>query len=320
MPRKFDFLSLELFVTVCECRSITHAAERENITASAVSKRISQLEQVVGAPLLSRTHSGVSPTAEGLRLLEHARNVLYSLDVIEREVARGDSLRGFVRILANPAAVAEFVPAAVASFLACQRHRHIDVQIGESASQQVVMGVKSGLAAVGVCWADVDMGGVQWMPARCDDLSVVVPHGHPLARRPGVAFGETLDYDQVGIHPAGPITDHLRRESVRRGRLLRYRIVAPTYEAMVQFVEAGLAIAILPTGIGRRFALAGRVATVRLTDGWNDRQFAICCRSQHSLQGPAAALFNHLVAQVGSTVGSGTAEIASGQGRSSEAR
>ncbi|RVB17859.1 LysR family transcriptional regulator, partial [Mesorhizobium sp. M7A.F.Ca.CA.004.05.1.1] len=41
---RFDLLSLQLFVAVCEEQSIAKAADREHIAASAVSKRISDLE------------------------------------------------------------------------------------------------------------------------------------------------------------------------------------------------------------------------------------------------------------------------------------
>ena len=46
--RHFDPLSLRLFVAVCEERNIALAAQREAIVASAVSKRISQMEEATG--------------------------------------------------------------------------------------------------------------------------------------------------------------------------------------------------------------------------------------------------------------------------------
>ena len=42
---RFDLLSLKLFAAVCEQQSIARAAEREHIAPSAVSKRISDLEE-----------------------------------------------------------------------------------------------------------------------------------------------------------------------------------------------------------------------------------------------------------------------------------
>ena len=52
--RRIDLTSLQLFVAVCELGSIGRAAEREFIAASAVSKRLSDLEAAVGTALLYR--------------------------------------------------------------------------------------------------------------------------------------------------------------------------------------------------------------------------------------------------------------------------
>jgi DNA-binding transcriptional LysR family regulator len=86
MEKSYDLTSLRLFVAVCEVKSITHAAEMEAIAASAVSKRIAKLEQLAGTRLLVRGRSGVVPTKTGATLLEHARNLIYNLDLIDRDL------------------------------------------------------------------------------------------------------------------------------------------------------------------------------------------------------------------------------------------
>src|SRR5207248_9120904 len=114
MRERFDFTSLDLFVAVCENGSIWKAAESKNLRASAISKRITQLEEFVGAPLLARTSTGVAPTDMGVRLLEHARTVVYTREILERDIAKNSGdLRGSVRIAANRSANAAFVPASV---------------------------------------------------------------------------------------------------------------------------------------------------------------------------------------------------------------
>ena len=50
--RRLDLTSLQLFVAVCELGSIGKAAEREFIAASAVSKRLADLENAVDTQLL----------------------------------------------------------------------------------------------------------------------------------------------------------------------------------------------------------------------------------------------------------------------------
>lgn len=71
--RRIDLTSLQLFVAVCELGSIGRAAEREFIAASAVSKRLSDLETAVDTALLYRHSRGVTLTPAGESLLHHAR-------------------------------------------------------------------------------------------------------------------------------------------------------------------------------------------------------------------------------------------------------
>ena len=67
--RRMDLTSLQLFVAVCELGSIGRAAEREFIAASAVSKRLSDLEATLETPLLYRHTRGVDLTPAGESLL-----------------------------------------------------------------------------------------------------------------------------------------------------------------------------------------------------------------------------------------------------------
>jgi DNA-binding transcriptional LysR family regulator len=66
---------------------------------------------------------------------------------------------------------------------------------------------------------------------------------------------------------------------------------------MIHFVEVGVAVAIMPGRVASRYARVAPVVTVQLSDAWEDRQFAVCCRSRRALPKPAAALFNLLTAR-----------------------
>eukprot|EP01036_Dinobryon_divergens_P048481 gene48481-65038_t len=85
--RDLDLQTLRLFAAVCEQRSIARVAEQESIVGSAISKRLAQLEDTVGTPLLLRKRRGVVPTPAGETLLEHARTMLASVGQIERDMA-----------------------------------------------------------------------------------------------------------------------------------------------------------------------------------------------------------------------------------------
>ncbi|WP_152986924.1 helix-turn-helix domain-containing protein, partial [Bordetella bronchiseptica] len=59
---RFDLVTLRLFVAVYEERSLSKAAEREFIAPSALSKRITDMEQMLNRELFIRNHRGIEPT------------------------------------------------------------------------------------------------------------------------------------------------------------------------------------------------------------------------------------------------------------------
>ena len=59
------FSRIEVFVKVVEQGSFSKAADKLNITKSAVSKHVQTLEDQLGVRLLNRTTRSISPTEEG---------------------------------------------------------------------------------------------------------------------------------------------------------------------------------------------------------------------------------------------------------------
>lgn len=67
------FSALPIFVTVVECGSFSLAGQKLGLSKSAISKRISQLEQHLGIQLLQRTTRSLSLTDAGARYFEYIR-------------------------------------------------------------------------------------------------------------------------------------------------------------------------------------------------------------------------------------------------------
>lgn len=124
--KDLDLTSLRYFVAVCDTGNITRAAEQENLVASAISKRLAQLEEDLGVPLLERRRRGVAPTAAGEALLEHSRAILANATRIVQDVASfGGVQLGQVRLLATVSSIAEQLPDDVAAFMQMPEHRRI---------------------------------------------------------------------------------------------------------------------------------------------------------------------------------------------------
>ncbi|MBW3528936.1 LysR family transcriptional regulator [Shewanella sp. NKUCC05_KAH] len=67
------FSALPIFVTVVECGSFSLASQKLRLSKSAVSKRITLLEQSLGIQLLHRTTRSLSLTEAGARYFDYVR-------------------------------------------------------------------------------------------------------------------------------------------------------------------------------------------------------------------------------------------------------
>jgi DNA-binding transcriptional LysR family regulator len=104
---------------VARAGSIRRAAERLNVTASAINRRIADLEAELGTALFERLPRGMRPTAAGELLLAHIRTQAADLDRVRSQIEELQGLRrGTVRLACSQALAHRFVGAAIAGFRA----------------------------------------------------------------------------------------------------------------------------------------------------------------------------------------------------------
>ena len=213
--RRIDLTSLQLFVAVCELGSIGKAAEREFIAASAVSKRLSDLEATLDTPLLYRHTRGVDLTPAGESLLHHARSVLFSLEKMQGELSEyADGVRGHVRVHASISAIMQFLPEDLGDFI--RQHTEIKIDLEEHLSTEVVRAVQEGAADLGICNTANGTGELQTLPYRHDQLVLIVPKGHALLAQGAIHFE-----DSTGLRPGRPALQQLDLPGHAPGRRRR---------------------------------------------------------------------------------------------------
>jgi DNA-binding transcriptional LysR family regulator len=282
-------------VAVCELGSIGRAAEREFIAASAISKRLSDLEATLGTPLLYRHARGVDLTPAGESLLHHARSVLYSLEKMQGELSEyADGVRGHVRVHANISAIVQFLPEDLGAFR--RDHEEIKIDLEEHLSAEVLRAVHEGAADLGICHAAAaeTSDTLQTRPYRRDRLVLIVPRGHALAREKAVAFEASLDYDHVGLHSNSSIYLAMRGAAARLQKPIRLRIHVTGLDAMCRMIHNGLGVGVMPH---RAFSLmhgVGDLSSVGLTDAWAERSLELVARDFSTLPVTARLLVDHL--------------------------
>ena len=303
--RRIDLTSLQLFVAVCEAGSIGRAAEREFIAASAISKRLADLEGALGTALLYRHARGVDLTPAGQSLLHHARSVLYGLEKMQGELSEyAEGVRGHVRVHASISAIVQFLPEDLGRFV--RLHPQIRIDLEEHLSSDVVRAVQEGAADLGICNASAlasHGSAPQVQPYRHDRLALVVPAAHALAAQAAIAFEHTLDQDHVGLHANSSIALAMHRTALRAGRQIRLRIRVTGLDAMCRMIDNGLGVGIMPMRAFELMHGAGELRAVPLTDAWAQREISLIARDFDTLPVTARTLVDHLRAETTPTAG-----------------
>lgn len=83
-----DLRALRYFIAVVEAGSLSRAAHALYVAQPALTAQIKKLEAGLGAELLQRSHSGVTPTPAGNQLYEDARRLLSDAEAMGERIRR----------------------------------------------------------------------------------------------------------------------------------------------------------------------------------------------------------------------------------------
>ncbi len=126
---------LEVFVQVVETGSFTAAAKALEMSKSQVSRRLSALEDRLGARLLNRTTRRLATTDEGAAFHARGLQLLADLEEAEQAVASAaDCPRGTVKLSLPTALSRRYLAALTAEFM----ERYPEVNVVASASDRFV--------------------------------------------------------------------------------------------------------------------------------------------------------------------------------------
>jgi len=251
-----DLASMALFAQVVQRRSFTAAAREAGLAKSAVSKRISALEERLGVRLLTRTTRSLTLTEEGLRYYEHCAALVTAADAAEDAVAGASTAaRGPLRVGAPVTLAQMYLADAVAGFLA----RWPDIEIDLAVEDRLIDVVEGGFdVAVRITrLADSSLIARRLATDRlvvCAAPSYLAARGRPASPADLVGH-ECLHYALV------PHAGEWRFRGPRGAYSVpvRGRLTASNGTVLVRAALAGLGFAVVP-----RFMVADEVAAGRL--------------------------------------------------------
>jgi DNA-binding transcriptional LysR family regulator len=261
-----DLANLSAFVAVADQRSFRAAASRLEVTPSALSHSMRQLEGRLGVRLLNRTTRSVSVTDAGQRLLEQLRP---AIDQIASALENLDQARlrpaGRLRIYATSHLAATVIVPIWERFLSTYPEVYLELHVGNGPIDIVAKGFDAGIGAQD--HAAADMIAVRAMgPTK---LVIVGAPSYFARRRPprtpdDLARHSCVQYRQTDGRVIGwPL---LRNGKTRRISVDGRVMVNDPYLATRAAVD-GLGISITTEAVAEPFLRSGQL--VRVLNDWS---------------------------------------------------
>lgn len=282
---------LRALLALAQHRSFVRAADTLHITQSAFSRRIAQLEDVVGARLVERTSRRVALTPLGQQLVDQARIFVTQLDQSLEDAyrhARGES--GSLTLACLTTVAYSRLPAVLGSFR--QSYPNVRLHVRDDTGQRVTQSVINREAEFGVTVYSEDATDLVMQSVARDPFVLAVSPEHPLASHKSLTWQELAHWKPVS----------LGRSSANRtlidACLMREGIAPPWFDevehlsTMIGFLRNAQVVGVLP-----RMALDARepdLVMLPLTQPVLSRDIVLIRRAETELGKAAQALWDML--------------------------
>lgn len=289
---RYELTDLKLFLEIAQARNLSAGAAAVHITASSASYRLKNLEQAIGTALFTRTPRGMDLTLAGEAMLQHVRDLLEGVKLMQNDVGRFVSgFKGHVRLAANSSALNGFATASMGRFLLLQPE--VDADIEERPSDAIPAAVLAREVDIGIFAGTTEVTGLQVHRYAVDRLTLAVPSDHALAKEQTLKLGSALDFDFVCMSRRSSNFIFLREMAERHGKSLRTRLHAHSFEAVLSLVAGGLGVALVPASL--LSAPPEGVQVIGLAEPWARRELSLALRAEEPLPAYAQALVHFLL-------------------------
>jgi DNA-binding transcriptional LysR family regulator len=245
-----DIRRMRVLSEVAERGSIAAAAQALAFTPSAVSQQIATLEREAGVALVERGPRSIRLTDAGRALVGHTDGIVASLAAAEADIQAIAGLRGgMLRLASFPTAFATIMPAAIGEFR--RRHPGVELSLTEADPLASLARVKSGELdlALGFEYDFVpfpEEDGIVRTPLLDDPIYVLLPKGHPGARRRAVSLGDLANESWITSTARSSCHEFVSRACREAGFEPQIGFESDDHGVWQGLVAAGVGVALAP--------------------------------------------------------------------------
>lgn len=238
---------LQVFHTVAGVLNFTRAAEILHMTQPAVTHQIRQLEADFNTRLFDRVNNKISLTPAGIQVLDYASRILSLYDDMHESVKELTGDRSGLLTLGASTTIAEYM---LPDLLGGFRREFPDVQVRlrVANTDAIVALVAESSIDLGIVEGAVQKQHLVVEDWQQDELLVIVPNDHPLAKKASVVPADLTRYPFVqredGSGTRSVINAYLTKHGLHEDQLQQPFELGST-EAIKGAVQAGMGISIV---------------------------------------------------------------------------
>lgn len=254
---------LQLIAALADAGSVQRAAAAVGMSQPAATQALSDLEDLLQAPLFERHNRGVRPTRFGEAVVPVARNVLQALRATTETLsALQAGAQAFLRLGCIPAAASGLLARALPALL--QAQPGLQVELIEENMVHLLPELAAGRLDAVVCRRPQDVPAAwQFELLQSDAPVVVVAPGHPLAGQRSVALGRLAGLPWV-LPPRGMgVRDYYDRLWAGRAeRPQLYPMATTALPVVLEVLRRTGAVSLMPQSIAQGLVDTGVAAAL----------------------------------------------------------
>lgn len=232
-----------VFRTVLEQGTFYKASVVLNVTPSAISHSVNQLESELGFPVFVRSRTGVKLTPDGQKILPLIQEIINDQNRLEQVAQQIQGLdTGLIRIGAFSSACINWLPPLIQTF--AKSYPQVKISVRQAGFNEITEAVKSGQLDLGLTMLPENDLGITVKKILEDEIYCIAPmnfqvkNGHSVSEEDLVNYNFILQQSDYDLDTKAAL-DHYSIKSTA----IQFSI---DDQSIVAMVEAGLGLGILP--------------------------------------------------------------------------
>ncbi|WBU62136.1 LysR substrate-binding domain-containing protein [Paracoccus albus] len=235
---------LEVLQALIAAGTSISAARRLGISQSAVSRRLSQLEDRIGSQLFTRTGGRLTPTVEALSINEKLAPIFETLaQIVNAADETKQANAGTISIVAPPTIAHRFLPPRIAAFR--KQNPALQIAFDVLASDSMLTGIAEGRYDIGLSDSNIAHEGITSELLLETQAICILPQGHHLASYDVIRPEDLHDEQFVALSRRHSSRAKIDRLFDHAGIRMQPVIETSTNVSLVEFVREGLGVSLL---------------------------------------------------------------------------